>query len=122
MKINYTVDNNNYITSYQNIPFNEKLPYVEVADDQIIILGVSQVINSVFYSNIDAYNNVQELILEKKNIYKWLIDNDWKVNKYVLGEWKSDDMRWANYINDRLIKRKRLDEINKILEKEGGEI
>lgn len=122
MKINYTVDNNNYITSYQNIPFNEKLPYVEVADDQIIILGFSQVINSVFYSNIDAYNNVQELILEKKNIYKWLIDNDWKVNKYVLGEWKSDDMRWANYINERLIKRERLDEINEILEKEGGEI
>lgn len=122
MKINYTVDNNNHITSYQSIPFNDKLPYVEIADDQIIILGISQVINSVFYSNIDAYNNIQELILEKKNIYKWLADNDWKVNKYVLGEWKSDDMRWANYINERLIKRKRLDEINKTLEKEGGEI
>lgn len=118
MKINYTVDENNYMTSYQSIPFDSTKPYVEVADDQAIILGVSQVINSVFYSNVDAFNNIQELIAEKKAIYKWLADNDWIINKYVLEEWQSNDVRWTNYINERLIKRKRLDEINRLLGEE----
>lgn len=120
MKINYTIDNNNYITSFQRVPFNEKLPYVEVADDQQIILGVSQVINSIFYSNLDTYNNLKSLRNEKKSIYNWLVDNDWKVNKYVLGEWKSDDTRWTSYVSERLIKRERLDEINKLLGEEEG--
>lgn len=121
MKINYTVDENNYITSYQSIPFNENLPYVEVGDDQTIIIGVSQVIKSIFYSNLDAYEQKKALKEEKKSIYKWLADNDWKVNKHTLGEWSEDDTRWTSYLSERLTKRERLDEINYLLG-EGGEI
>lgn len=57
-----------------------------------------------------------ELIKELYFIRQWLKNNDWKVNKYVLGEWKDDDPRWIEYLEERAIKRARQDEINNILE------
>lgn len=47
-------------------------------------------------------------------IQKWLDDNDWKVNKIVIGEWKTDDERWLAYLEERAIKRARQDELNGI--------
>ena len=32
---------------------------------------------------------------------KWLADNDWKVNKHLLGEWADDDDRWLAYLAGR---------------------
>jgi hypothetical protein len=34
-------------------------------------------------------------------IDKWLANNDWKVNKVYLGEWKVDDPRWLEYLETR---------------------
>jgi hypothetical protein len=52
---------------------------------------------------------------EKDEILKWLADNDWKVNKVVVGEWEATDPRWVEYLNERKAKRNRLDDINKVL-------
>jgi hypothetical protein len=41
-----------------------------------------------------------------------LADNDWKVNKIIVGEWETTDPRWLDYLKQRQIKRARLDEIN----------
>lgn len=38
---------------------------------------------------------------KKANALKWLSDNDWKVNKRVLGEWAETDERWVEYLEQR---------------------
>lgn len=50
-------------------------------------------------------------------IKQWLEDNDWKVNKIVVGEWATDDERWLNYLAERKVKRKRQDELLLIINK-----
>lgn len=48
-------------------------------------------------------------------IRTWLKDNDWKINKIVVGEWETTDERWTSYLEERAVKRARQDELNKIL-------
>lgn len=48
---------------------------------------------------------------ELNGIQKWLADNDWKINKIVIGEWTTEDHRWQSYLEERTIKRKRYDEL-----------
>ena len=55
---------------------------------------------------------------EKAEILKWLADNDWKVNKIVLGEWEENDTRVIEYKRERKEKRERLDYLE-ILLREG---
>lgn len=58
------------------------------------------------------------LILAKEELWeiqKWFSDNDWVVNKIVVGEWATNDERWLNYLAERKVKRKRQDELNQIL-------
>lgn len=50
-------------------------------------------------------------------IKQWLEDNDWKVNKIVVGEWSTDDERWINYLAERKVKRARQDELLLIINK-----
>ena len=60
------------------------------------------------------------LILAKEELYeiqKWFSDNDWIVNKIVVGEWTTDDERWLNYLAERKEKRKRQDELLLIINK-----
>lgn len=60
---------------------------------------------------------IKELKVSNENellsIRKWFSDNDYKVNKIMLGEWTSDDARWLEYIKERKIKRARQDELLK---------
>ncbi len=60
------------------------------------------------------------LILAKEELWeiqKWFSDNDWIVNKIVVGEWTTDDERWLNYLAERKIKRARQDELLLIVNK-----
>ncbi len=60
------------------------------------------------------------LILAKEELWeiqKWFSDNDWVVNKIVVGEWTIDDERWLNYLAERQVKRKRQDELLLIINK-----
>lgn len=122
-KINYTLDKNNYIISYTTIPFNETKPYIEVADNYKPIIGKTMIIDGVIFDGVgnEAYLKRQALKDKKplreelKQIQKWLADNDWKVNKIVIGEWTTSDERWLSYIQERTQKRARQDEINRVL-------
>lgn len=67
------------------------------------------------YKNADKIKLRQELEKEQADILQWLADNDWKVNKVVVGEWDKEDPRWKTYLNERTIKRNRLDEIEELL-------
>ena len=60
------------------------------------------------------------LILAKEELWeiqKWFSDNDWIVNKIVVGEWTTDDERWLNYLAERKLKRARQDELLLIINK-----
>ena len=52
---------------------------------------------------------------ELMQIKSWLSNNDWKINKIVIGEWETTDERWTSYLEERAVKRARQDELNKIL-------
>jgi hypothetical protein len=53
-----------------------------------------------------------ELQNELLQIKKWFLDNDYKVNKVIIGEWQDTDPRWIEYKKERDIKRARQDKIN----------
>lgn len=55
---------------------------------------------------------------ELNSIRKWFSANDWKFNKVFIGEWKTDDPRWQEYLEERAIKRARQDELLLIIEEE----
>lgn len=39
----------------------------------------------------------------------WLAENDWKINKRLLGEWSEEDARWQAYLCDRARARAEID-------------
>lgn len=63
MKVNYTIDKNNIITSYTQIPFDINLPYLEVKNPQEdIIIGYSQLIDGKIKLNKQKYNEDMKLL------------------------------------------------------------
>jgi hypothetical protein len=52
---------------------------------------------------------------ELQQIKKWFLENDYKVNKVVIGEWEETDSRWLEYKKERQLKRARQDEIGKLI-------
>jgi hypothetical protein len=48
-------------------------------------------------------------------IKKWFLENDYKVNKVIIGEWEDKDPRWLEYKKERAVKRARQDEIGGLL-------
>lgn len=80
--------------------------------------------NNGYEANITIENNVinveyisikipQEELYQQEliSIQKWFYDNDWKINKIVIGEWTTEDVRWIAYLEERAIKRARQDEL-----------
>lgn len=116
MKINYTL-NNNIITGYTIIPFDNNKPYIDLTEEEInnIRVGYTRLINNKLVYNEDIYQLISQTKKELAEIQKWFIDNDWKINKIVIGEWTKDDERWTTYLEERQIKRNRQDELNQIL-------
>jgi hypothetical protein len=69
----------------------------------------------IVYKNLESIKQKQALEKEQADILQWLADNDWKVNKIVVGEWAKEDPRWIEYLNQRQIKRSRLEQIESML-------
>ena len=61
-------------------------------------------------------NEQHDAIHEMQDINKWLADNDYKVNKYVLGEYNDTSQAWIDYKADRLIKVARFRELELLFE------
>lgn len=68
--------------------------------------------------------NYAEYEAEKqKEIYKqelaevkyWFVENDWKPNKIITGEWLENDPRWLEYKQERAAKRARQDELLELI-------
>ena len=52
---------------------------------------------------------------EKAHIEMWLKRTDWIPNKIITGEWETTDSRWTSYVEERKVKRARLDEVKQEL-------
>jgi len=69
----------------------------------------------VVYKGLEQIKQRQAAEKEQADILQWLADNDWKVNKVVVGEWEATDTRWLEYKKERQLKRARQDEIGKLI-------
>lgn len=56
-----------------------------------------------------------QLMEEKAHIEMWLRRTDWVPNKIITGEWETTDSRWTSYVEERKVKRARLDEVKREL-------
>lgn len=115
IKLNYKLNEKNVITEYTIIPFDETLPFVEIADDQVINVGYSKIVDGVFYSNEEEFQKIKNAKIELKEIQKWFKENDWIINKVAVGEWTVEDKRWISYLEERKEKRERQDELNEVI-------
>lgn len=126
MKQYYIKTNSNGVITYsldlekQKLPkiIAEKLTLIAIPDNLKIYNNYSTYKNGVFTENEDVYREEKALrelkrtaTRELNQIRQWLADNDWKVNKIVIGEWSIEDPRWLAYIEERAVKRARQDEI-----------
>lgn len=105
---------------------NERI-MVDVPDDVVAVMGTEKFpINywkydpeskKLYFDNvkIDEDKQLENLLDEKAKIENWFSENDWKVNKFILGEWTQSDSRWIEYKETRDNLRKRLEEIEDTL-------
>lgn len=65
---------------------------------------------------MDANKQILRIKINIKK--KWLADNDYIINKVVLGEWQPEDERFINYKEQRAVVRAELDFLEAELAKE----
>ncbi len=105
MKVNLQLDENNIIIGFSIIPFDEKLPILEVNDPyKEIQVGVDSFIDSKLIKGTpkeDIYGKILEL--KKK-----LADTDYKLMKFMEGQLTEEEYEpikqqrqaWRNEINE----------------------
>ena len=92
----------------QSLP--NKYAYYAVVDGKFTILERKPTEEEV---NKDNEMKIRKRLTE---IQKWFKDNDWKVNKYVIGEWSPVDERWVEYLRTRENIRAEQDMLNAMLQ------
>lgn len=107
------------------LPTNATYSEIEIDDVEKVHLGYSQVINGMFFENEWTYNQHLEQVRqaeikeqtinaykqEMASIKKWLNENDYIINKHLLGEYSDTDYRWTNYLAERKVKLARYNEL-----------
>jgi hypothetical protein len=119
MKIYVWVDGTK-INGIYNRKFSPNQFELELDDTQLEYLkenslAAHYIDGKVVYKKLDAIKQKKAFEKEQADILQWLADNDWKVNKIIVGEWTKEDQRWIDYLNERQVKRNRLDEIESML-------
>lgn len=76
---------------------------------------------SVFSIELDeqSMHSMQEARRQRDYALRWLANNDWKINKRMLGEWSEDDDRWTSYLLQRKIIKDVYDRAQDILQGAG---
>lgn len=107
--IGFNRDTPNYIEiteEERRQPLPDKYSYYAVENDKFIIKKREVTEHELLKDEIQS---ARQRLLEIKN---WFFKNDWKVNKIIVGEWKTDDMRWKRYLSVREVVRKEQDSLN----------
>lgn len=108
------------INGLYNEKFFSDMAELDLTDEEFIYLKENALAahyenGKVVYKGLQQIKQRQAAEKEQADILQWLADNDWKVNKVVVGEWEATDPRWVEYLNERKAKRSRLDDINNLL-------
>lgn len=118
IKVNYDKDTGRVIAFNKNIA-----PYIEITEeerrqrlpDKYSFYAVRDGKFVIERREPTETDNTQDLLAAKqkrlKEIDDWFKENDWKVNKLFLGEWKVSDERWVEYLSKRAAMRKEHDEL-----------
>lgn len=98
MRINYDLDNNNYIVGYTIIPFNPALPSLEIESEAQIHIGISQVIEGVLVANDEQYASVlaaararNAITTEIATLKGSLANTDYESLKFAEGEMTAEE-------------------------------
>lgn len=91
-------------------PLPNKYAYYAVVDGKFTIVERKPTEEEV---NKDNEMKIRKRLME---IQKWFKDNDWKVNKYAIGEWSPVDERWVEYLRTREAIRAEQDMLNALLQ------
>jgi hypothetical protein len=113
-KVNYTLEKDNTITGYTIFPFDENQPWIEIETDDFRP-GKSKIIDGVFYSFKEEADAISAKYAELAEIENWLSANDYKILKFVVGEWTATTTKWINYLKERKVKRARQNELQEEL-------
>ena len=121
MRINYTLDENNYIIGYTIIPFDETQPSIQIDDVKKIHIGISQIINHKFVANDEQFEQVQAekkrisiLQNEVNELNRKLASTDYEAIKFAEGEISAED--FAPIKEQRKAWRVRINELENELE------
>ena len=117
MKYYVQIKNNKIVNIQTNIPNSAKPYFKEIESNKTIYIGDTYINGVITHNTSTKKFDVQKIkhSQELNEIQKWFSDNDWKINKIVIGEWTTDDPRWQEYLKERTIKRKRYDELKAVL-------
>ena len=92
MKINYVLNENNIITSWCRVPFDENKPWIELPDGTEIHENFDQVIDQTFIPNHAAWEDAQAkkahraaLYTEMAQLKDYLNHTDYQAIKYAEG-------------------------------------
>ncbi len=121
MKVNYEVNADNQIIGYRSVPFYESEPYIEVPTESIIHLGISTVIDGVFYENEEAFEEAQAairarnaILTEISTLKRSLANTDYESLKFAEGEMTAEE--FEPYKTQRHLWRLRIRELEEQLE------
>lgn len=126
MKIAIKLDSENRITECFSItPYTEydvnEFQTVEIEDSAFstIRIGFTTYQGGIFgeHTNPLPNPNIEREILinEQVEILEWLSKNDYKINKFLLGEYTANDPKWQEYLLSRSEKLARFNEIELLL-------
>lgn len=119
IKVNYDKDTGRVIAFNKNIA-----PYIEITEeerrqrlpDKYSFYAVRDGKFVIERREPTETETSRDLIAARqkrlKEIDDWFKENDWKVNKLFLGEWKVTDGRWVEYLSKRAAMRKEHEELS----------
>ena len=116
MKINYVLNENNIITSWCRVPFDENKPWIELPDGTEIHENFDQVIDHTFVPNNAAWEDAQAkkahraaLYTEMAQLKDYLNHTDYQAIKYAEGVLTAEE--YAETKQSRAAARARINEI-----------
>ena len=98
------LNDKNQITAYSKIDEAQEGDIVFSDQDLELVESYSIPVN------IDKFYEMGE-------IERWLVENDYKVNKHALGEYSDTDKRWTSYLKERKEKLLKYNELEILIEK-----
>lgn len=118
IKVNYDLDTGR-VTGFNR----DTTPYIEITEEErkqplpnkyshyAVIDGKFTIVTREPNEAEAARDNLIAKQQRLQEIDKWFKENDWKVNKLFLGEWKVTDGRWVEYLAQRANMRKEHEEL-----------